>query len=73
MRRYDVYRHSDCVARVRILNGGTIEWVYRQEPGDWQGFWWINDVKLTIEQALLHWPERQDLAIAEFTLRRCGD
>jgi hypothetical protein len=71
MKLYDVYRHKDLIARVRVLKSGKIEWAYRQEQGDWQGFWWSNDVKLTIEQFLKHYPDFEELVVLEFTLHRC--
>ena len=70
MRTYDVYRHSDLVARVRILDNGQIEWAYRQVGGDWQGFWWSNDIKAMVEQVIQQYPSRRQLVISEFTLRR---
>jgi hypothetical protein len=71
MRMYDVYRHEDPTARVRILESGTIEWAYRQEQGDWQGFWWSNEIKLTIEQFIKQYSDLEELVVSEFTLRRC--
>ncbi len=73
MRTYDVYRYEDLVARVRILDSGTIEWAYRQEHADWQGFWWSNDGKFLIEEVIQNFPNRQELAVSVFTLRRCGE
>jgi hypothetical protein len=73
MRMYDVYRYNDLVARVRILENGKIEWAYRQARGDWQGFWWSNDIKRTIEQFIERYPELEELVVSEFTLRRCGN
>jgi hypothetical protein len=70
MRMYDVYRHHDLVARVRIGDTGTIEWAYRQEHGNWQGFWWSNDIKATIDQMLKQYPELEELVVSEFTLRQ---
>lgn len=70
MRLYDVYRHDDLVARVRILENGKIEWAYRQEHGNWQGFWWSNDMKSILEQLIQQYPSRKRLAISEFRLRR---
>jgi hypothetical protein len=72
MRMYDVYRYNDLVARVRILDTGKIEWSYRQEQGSWQGFWWSNDTKFTIDQITQHYQELQELVVSEFTLRRSG-
>jgi hypothetical protein len=72
MRIYDVYRHNDLVARVRILESGTIEWAYRQEPGDWQGFWWSNAIKSTIDELIRQYPDLEELAVSEFRLRRSG-
>jgi hypothetical protein len=71
MRMYDVYRYNDLVARVRILENGKIEWAYRQAHGNWQGFWWSNDIKRTIEQFIERYPELEELVVSEFTLRRC--
>ena len=71
MRMYDVYRYNDLVARVRILESGKIEWAYRQARGRWQGFWWSNDIKRTIEQFIERYPELEELVVAEFTLRQC--
>jgi hypothetical protein len=71
MRMYDVYRHKDLTARVRILESGKIEWAYRQAHGSWQGFWWSNDIKFTIEEFIKHYPDFEELVVAEFTLRRC--
>jgi hypothetical protein len=73
MRMYDVYRYNDLVARVRILESGKIEWAYRQEHGNWQGFWWSNDIRLTIEQFIQRYPELEELVVSEFTLRRSGN
>jgi hypothetical protein len=73
MRTYDVYRHHDLVARVRILENGKIEWAYRQEQGDWQGFWWSNDSKLLIEKLIQDFPRRRVLDVSEFTMRRQGN
>jgi hypothetical protein len=73
MRMYDVYRHDELVARVRILATGKIEWAYRQEHGNWQGFWWSNDIKLLIEQLIQQYPRRRHLEISEFRLRRRGN
>jgi hypothetical protein len=70
MRMYDVYRHHDLIARVRIGEMGTIEWAYRQEHGNWQGFWWSNDVKILIEELIQDFPDRKELAVSEFTIRR---
>jgi hypothetical protein len=70
MRIYDVYRYTDLVARVRILESGKIQWAYRQEHGNWQGFWWSNDIRSTIEQFIQRYPELEELVVSEFTLRR---
>jgi hypothetical protein len=71
MRIYDVYRHKELVARVRILESGKIEWAYREARGNWQGFWWSNDIKLTIEEFIKHYPDLDELVVSEFTLQRC--
>ena len=71
MRLYDVYRYEDFVARVRILEDGNIEWAYRQEYGNWQGFWWSNETKHRIEEFIINYPFFVELVVAEFTLRRC--
>ena len=70
MRIYDVYRYNDLVARVRILERGKIQWAYRQEQGNWQGFWWSNDIRSTIEQFIQRYQELEELVVSEFTLRR---
>jgi hypothetical protein len=70
MRMYDVYRYENLVARVRIGEMGKIEWAYRQEHGSWQGFWWGNDVKSTIEEMSRQYPDIEELVVSEFTLRR---
>ena len=72
MRMYDVYRYDDLVARVRVRAGGKIEWAYRQEAGNWQGFWWSNDIKCTIDEIIDKYQELEELVVAEFTLRRNG-
>jgi hypothetical protein len=71
MRLYDVYRYEDFVARVRILESGKIEWAYRQEHGNWQGFWWSNSIKNTMEEFIKRYPDFEELVVAEFTLRQC--
>jgi hypothetical protein len=71
MRMYDVYRYKDLVARVRILESGKIEWAYRQARGRWQGFWWSNDIKNTMEEFIKRYPDFEELVVAEFTLRQC--
>jgi hypothetical protein len=71
MKMYDVYRYKDLTARVRVLDSGKIEWAYRQTQGDWQGFWWSNDIKSTIEQFIKQFPDLEELVISEFTLQRC--
>ena len=71
MRIYDVYRYNDLVARVRVLENGTIEWAYRQKQGNWQGFWWSNESKERIEEFIIHYPFFEELVVAEFTLHRC--
>jgi hypothetical protein len=73
MRMYDVYRHKNLVARVRIRENGKIEWAYCQEQGKCQGLWWSNDSKITIEEFIKHYPDLEELVVAEFTLRRCGE
>jgi hypothetical protein len=73
MRMYDVYRHNDLVARVRILESGKIEWAYRQEHGDWQGFWWSNDIKSTIDELIRRYPDLEELVVSEFRLRRSSN
>jgi hypothetical protein len=70
MRMYDVYRYDDLVARVRVRARGKIEWAYRQEAGSWQGFWWSNDIKCTIDEIIDKYQELEELVVAEFTLRR---
>jgi hypothetical protein len=72
MRIYDVYRYNELVARVRVLERGKIEWAYRQENGNWQGFWWSNDIKLTMEQFIQGYPALEELVVAEFTLLKTG-
>jgi hypothetical protein len=72
MRIYDVYRYTEVVARVRILDNRKIEWAYRQEPGNWQGFWWSNDIKHRIDNIIRRYPELEELEISEFSLRQCG-
>jgi hypothetical protein len=67
---YDVYRHDDLVARVRISDLGKIEWTYRQEQGDWQGFWWSNDIKSTIDEIIRRYPDLEELVVSEFRLQR---
>jgi len=69
---YDVYRYDDLVARVRVRARGKIEWAYRQETGNWQGFWWSNDIKCTIDEIIDKYQELEELVVAEFTLRRNG-
>jgi hypothetical protein len=58
---------------MRVLESGQIEWAYRQEQPDWQGFWWSNDVKFLIEELIQEFPTREELAVAEFTIRRRGN
>jgi hypothetical protein len=70
---YDVYRYNDLVARARILENGNIEWAYRQEYGNWQGFWWSNPIKNTMEEFIIRYPDFEELVVAEFTLRQCED
>jgi hypothetical protein len=70
MRVYDVYRHNELVARVRIQPTGKIEWSYRQARGGWQGFWWSNDIKSILEQLIQEYPHRRNVVVAEFRLRR---
>jgi hypothetical protein len=69
---YDVYRYDDLVARVRVRGSGKIEWAYRQEEGNWQGFWWSNDIKGTIDEIIQKYQELEELVVSEFTLRRNG-
>jgi hypothetical protein len=71
MNMYDVYRYKDLTARVRVLDSGKIEWAYRQQQGNWQGFWWSNDIKSTIEQFIKQYPDLEELVVSEFTLHRC--
>ncbi len=71
MRIYDVFRHDDLVARVRMLESGKIEWAYRQEHGNWQGFWWSNESKHTIEEFITNYPFFVELVVAEFSLYLC--
>jgi hypothetical protein len=71
MRTYDVYRHENLTARVRISENGKIEWAYCEEQGIWQGFWWSNDSKLTIEEFIKQYPDLEELVVAEFTLLQC--
>jgi hypothetical protein len=73
MRIYDVYRHGKLVARVRIFENGKIEWAYRHEAGNWQGFWWSNEIKSMIEHLIQQHPGRRRLAVSEFTIRRRRD
>jgi len=72
MRIYDVYRHQNLAARIRILESGEIEWAYCQGPHDWQDLWWRNDIKAFIEELILDFPQRDTLTASEFTIRRCG-
>ena len=72
MRMYDVYRYHDLVARVRVTENGKIEWAYGQQRGDWQGFWWSNDIKYRIDNLIRRYPDLEELEISEFTLRRRG-
>ena len=73
MRTYDVYRYDSLVAQVHILDSGTIEWADCQEYAEWQNFWWNNNGKFLIEEAIQDYPNRQELAVAVFTIRRCGE
>ena len=73
MRIYDVYRHKELVARLRILESGKIEWAYCEARGKWQGFWWSNEIKSTIEEFIKHYPDLDELVVSEFTLRRCEE
>jgi hypothetical protein len=70
MRTYDVYRHDELVARVRILDNGSIEWAYRPVHGDWQGFWWANETKALIELLIERVPPGRQLMVSEFWIRR---
>jgi hypothetical protein len=72
MRTYDVYRYNDLVARIRILDSGKIEWAYRQNQGNWQGFWWSNETKFTIDEIIKLYPDIEELDISEFRILRCG-
>jgi hypothetical protein len=73
MRIYDVYRYQDLTACMRVLESGQIEWAYRQESYDWQGFWWSNDIKCLIEELIQEFPNRKEWAVSEFTIRRRGN
>jgi hypothetical protein len=73
MKVYDIYRHEDLTACVRILESGLIAWAYRQEPYNWQGFWWSNDVKSLIEELIQDFPSRKEFAVTEFTIRQQGN
>ena len=66
---YDVYRYKDLVARVRIRENGNIEWAYGQEQGDWQGFWWSNEVKFAIEHIIREYPKLDEFPISDFVIR----
>jgi hypothetical protein len=70
MRIYDVYRCDDLVARVRVLDNGKIEWSYRQESGDWQGFWWCNETKSIIDEIIEQYPGLEVLVVSEFKVRK---
>jgi hypothetical protein len=70
MRLYDVYRHNNLAARVRILESGEITWAYRQHRGTWQGFWWSNDTKRNLEDLIIEYPDREEIVMSEFRLRR---
>ena len=72
MKLYDVYRYNDLVARVRIIESGKIEWAYRQEHGNWQGFWWSNNTKFIIDQIIQQYQDLEELVVSEFRLRRSG-
>jgi hypothetical protein len=69
MRIYDVYRGTALRACIRIQDDGQIDWVYRPDEAEWQGFWWRNDDKSAIEQALQQHPQREELTISGFTIR----
>lgn len=69
MRVYDVYRGTALRASVRIQDDGQIEWAYRPEEAEWQGFWWSDDDKSAIEQALQQKPQYKELTISGFTIR----
>jgi hypothetical protein len=70
MRMYDVYRYDELVARVRVLDNGKIEWAYRQEYGEWQGFWWSNETKSIIDEIVEQYPGLEVLNVSEFHVRK---
>jgi hypothetical protein len=72
MRIYDVYRGQELKACIRVWNTEEIEWAYRPQEAEWNGFWWSNDVKLAIEQIIQHNPSVEEFALADFTIRRRG-
>jgi hypothetical protein len=72
MRMYDVYRYDELVARVRVLDNGKIEWAYRQEYGEWHGFWWSNETKSIIDEIVEQYPGLEVLNVSEFHVRKSG-
>ena len=69
MRLYDVYQGDDAKACIRMWGTGEIEWAYRAEQGDWQGFWWSNEVKSAIEHIIREYPKLDEFPIADFVIR----
>ena len=70
MKMYEVYRGQELKACIRIWGTDEIEWAYRPQEAEWNGFWWGNDVKWAIEQMIQEYPDREEFPISDFTIRR---
>jgi hypothetical protein len=73
MKMYDIYRGREVAACVRLHDGGRIEWAYRQERSDGEGFWWNTDEQRLIEELIRDFPQRPVLAVSAFTIRQRWD
>jgi hypothetical protein len=68
MRIYDVYRGKHIRACIRIWDSDEIEWTYRPEVAEWEGFWWSNDTKSEIERMIKEYPHLVEFPVSEFRI-----
>jgi hypothetical protein len=73
MRIYDVYRghalrSENLQACIRVNNGGKMEWAFRPEEAEWQGFWWSDDVISEIQQMIKAYPALTEFPVSDFMI-----
>jgi hypothetical protein len=68
VRIYDIYHSKAIKAYLCIQDDGQKKWDFSSD--EWNGFWWGDDSKTAIEQAVEQYPNEDEFTFSVFAIQR---